>query len=211
MHTRLSLSLLALMTLSAPLRAASFTGATDYSGGNSISLGWALTIGYTFTVGATDITVDALGSITASPSGFTVRIYQVGQSTNVASALVTDAQWSPAAPISGRAYAYTAISPVTLFANTTYAIVLDNPVLGAFIADAAGVALDPRITFGTGVGAVGAGLFPTTDVTGSGHRGPYFGPSFEIAQAGSVPEPGTLLTLAAGLVAFAFRCRGMRG
>ncbi len=126
-----------------------------------------------------------------------MRLYNAS-GTVLASATVTFSDKQEGSPA---AFYSQAISPVSLAADTTYYIAQD---FSAFSNSAfsthldflvTGLTTDAAITFDGEVAAVGLGTNPTTDATGGGYNPAFFGPNFDIA----VPEPSTLLLLAAGL------------
>lgn len=78
------------------------------------------TYGYTFTVGSNPLSVTTLATAYAGAQG-NVRIYVPGATTDVALAFITGTQTDVSQ--NGNPYGFTAITPVILSANTTYAIV----------------------------------------------------------------------------------------
>jgi hypothetical protein len=152
------------------------------------------TYGYSFTVGNDPLIVTTLATAYAGAQG-NVRIYEPGTTTDTALAFITGAQTDVSQ--NGNPYGFTAISPVTLSANTTYDIVWDNPFFGqAYSPQVPGsIVINPDVTFGSGISSLTIGAYPTTDLVG---QGAYFGPSFVAA---AVPEPSTLASAGiAGLI-----------
>jgi hypothetical protein len=185
------------LLLSASVRAGIFIPAADNKGQAQGAIGDTtnLTIGYNFTVGATAITIDALGLdygtgnlLHGTFPPVPVHIWEAGTTTNLALALIDDANLL-STPVNygggafGVAYYYTAITPVTLAANTTYVIGADLQTSTQGAVFAGPTVNDPRLSLGAPVS--GPSSFPTGNVIGAPE---YFGPSFQIA---AVPEPAT--------------------
>jgi hypothetical protein len=114
--------------------------------------------------------------------------------TVLASATVTFSDKQEGSPA---AFYSQAISPVSLAADTTHYIAQDFSPLNPLDILVTGLTTDAAITFSGEVAAVGLGTNPTTAGAGTGgaHNPAFFGPNFDIV----VPEPSTVLLLAAGL------------
>jgi hypothetical protein len=163
--------------------------------------------GYSFTTGTSPVILDALGLLVlthtpSAPPGTTVRIYQNGTMTNLASVSISTSD-PTFTSLLGNTYAYKAISPLTLMANTTYDIVFDSVVNNGANASLTTVSNSPTMV------TIGSGRFgppfPTSDLIG---LGPYFGPTFEIAT--TVPEPASMTLFgigAVGVLSYAWRKR----
>jgi len=204
-----ALSAALLLLLTQNIRA-SFIPAADNVGQVQGSIGEPAnyTIGYNFTVGATPITIDALGLDSGTGNlahgGFPavpVHLWQAGTTTDLALALIDDAD-SLSVPISGGvAYYYASIAPLALAANTTYVIGATLPTAGQGAVFAGPTITDPRISLGAPV----SGLDPYPSANDAGLP-EYFGPSFEIAP---VPEPvcGAVFGLGAGFASLVLRRR----
>jgi hypothetical protein len=186
---------------------AGFIPAIDTSNATAAEVGDSATDGYSFLTGNALVTIDALGLLSASPpSGETVRIFQDGTTTNLASvAIPSNAPVSAPSP-QGNLYSYEAITPLTLLPNMTYDIVVDYNGPEGVLVLGTPVANVPGVSFGAPRGALGDGQFPTGDAFAL--PGSYFGPTFEVATA--TPEPASLTLLglgAAGLLGYDWRRR----
>ena len=127
-----------------------------------------------------------------------MHIWEAGTSTNLALALIDDANplFTPP-PGTGLAYYFAAITPVTLAANTTYVIGATFQTINQGASIVGTTMNDPRIALGAPVS--GPASFPTGNADGFPQ---YFGPSFEIATA---PEPSTAALGMIGLTGLCLR------
>jgi hypothetical protein len=177
---------------------ADFIPALNFTSGDTGQFSGPGTLGSAFTVGASAVTIDAFGMENESiPPGNTVRIYQFGTTTDLATQLVTGSD--PTSTTDPRYHYHTLANPLVLAANTKYVILMDIDNQNVTFLDT-GITSDPRITFNSPVESVGAtGAHPTTDEEGVG---PYFGPTFQI-QAAAIPEPASLVLGTLGAVGMA--------
>jgi MYXO-CTERM domain-containing protein len=183
--------------LSAVPGKASFIPALDETGGSVAAENNNYTVGSAFTVGATPISVTALAlQYLNSTDVGTVRIYQSGTTTNLASVNITTSTPLSVAP-SGHSYAVVSITPLTLSANTTYDIVWDDSAGASIQLGGSVTSSDPDITFTNDINASGDGQFPT--------GAPFFdyadfGPTFVTSPLTSVPEPSTFVVASLGVL-----------
>jgi hypothetical protein len=163
----------------------------EYTASTPAALGDA-SAGWSFTTNQA-VTVVALDALDPTGDG-TVRLYDAS-GTVVASATVTFSDKQEGSPA---AFYSKAISSVSLAADTMYYVVQNfSPSSTHLDLLVTGLTTDAAIIFSGEVAAVGLGTNPTIAGTGTGgaYNPAFFGPNFDIA----VPEPSTMLLLAAGL------------
>jgi hypothetical protein len=164
-----------------------FTGAGIAGGtfSGDVSVGWSFTTNQA-------VTVVALDAFDPTGDG-AVRLYD-GSGNVLASATVTNSDPQEGSPI---LFYSQAISPVSLADGTTYFIAQDISANSTQVeAQVTGLTTAPAITYVGGVAVTGLGGTPTGDAGGGFFSPGYFGPNFDVA---AVPEPSTLVLLAAGL------------
>jgi hypothetical protein len=159
------------------------------------SAGWYFSTNQAITVTALDTWVVGDGPTTP----VTVRLY------NSSLTILASATVGPSDPTSGSPTAFYshAITPVNLAAGTTYYLAQDVSLVDVSVT---GLVTNPAINYLGGLRSAGT-VTPLTDGLGGVVAPAYFGPNFEIA---SVPEPGTLYSLGAGLSVVVFLCRRRR-
>jgi hypothetical protein len=175
------------------------TGGTVFSSFDNTHM----TIGWGFTVGNANIVVSALAIWDDGGLGLAsdarVGIWEAGSGTLMGSATVLMLD-----PIDGTdGFRYHAVTPFQLTAGASYNIGAEIVIPGApgtntYKSSVPSITVDPLITFTNARRNLTAGGFsnPTTVSAGNGR----FGPNMTIA---AVPEPGTFVAVAFGLITLA--------
>jgi hypothetical protein len=156
-------------------------------------------IGWSFRVDQT-IKVTALGYYDVGADGLvgdhTVGIFELGTGSLLTWNVVSAGTVNPLTD----GFRYVNVSPMVLNPGV-YVIVANNPQTDAFVALATDFSADSRITFGTGVYALGGSSLQPPTIADFQFNPSFFGPNMLLAAP--VSEPGSLFLLGAGLFGIA--------
>lgn len=192
---------------------AAATIAITFTGGTPTGVFFDRTFGYDFTVGAQSITIDGLGFWDQDGDGLfedhQVGIWSSDGSTLLASTIISAG--TGATLDSG--FRFSTIAALTLDANVNYLIGAFNGTTGNDqVTRFATATVDPRITLGsTRFDQTFDGVFgPPTGTQGDSFDDGYFGPNFQIAAMGAIPEPTTWALMIFGFGAIGGAMRRQR-
>lgn len=170
----------------------SFSGGSNFPAFN----GTNQTIGWSFTV-STGILVTALGFYDQTPSNALGQNHQVGI-WSAGGTLLVSATILTNDPLDG-SFRYSAITPITLAASTTYIIgaAITSPFVDIYTVPGT-VTTAPEITLVDSARNASSGgfSFPSTLTAGNGR----IGPNFQFVAVTEVPEPMSLALLGGGLL-----------
>lgn len=163
--------------------------------GNVFNNGNGYSLGYEFNLSQA-VTVDSLGFF-ADPTlteSHTVGIFNSGGT------LLVSATVLPGDPLTSD-FRFHSITPFLLPAASGYVIAGVTGTTDPYTFDPTSFSTDPRVQFVQSEYDISSTLiFPTTTDGSTA----YFGPNFDIMSSSSIPEPGSLLLIGAGLTILGF-------